>query len=89
MNIDFRWNAWNEDHIGQHGVLPQEAEFIVDHAVPPFPENIGSGKWLVRGQAPDGRYIQVIFVIEDDCYYVIHARGLSDKEKRQMRRRLR
>ena len=89
MNDAYRWNDWNEDHIGQHGVLPQEAEFVVDNAMPPYPESVGGGKWLVRGQAPDGRYIQVVFVIEEDCYYVLHARGLTDKEKRLLRRRRR
>ena len=89
MNEVFRWNEWNEDHIGRHGVLPEEAEYLVNNAMPPYPENVGYGKWLVRGQAPDGRYIQVVFVIEDDCYYVIHPRGLTDTEKRQLRRRRR
>ena len=89
MTCNFRWNEWNEDHIGQHGVLPKEAESLVNNAAPPYPEYVGTGKWLVRGQTPDGRYIQVIFVIEDDCYYVIHARGLTDHEKRQLHRRRR
>jgi uncharacterized DUF497 family protein len=89
MNNAFRWNDWNEDHISGHGVRPSEAEFVVDHASPPYPESIGRDKWLVRGQAPDGRYLQVIFIIEDDCYYVIHARGLTDTEKRRLRRRRR
>ena len=89
MNDVFRWNDWNHYHIGSHGILPEEAEHVVNHATPPYPEYVGAGKWLVRGQAPDGRYLQVIFVIEDDCYYVIHARGLTDKEKRQLRRRRR
>ena len=89
MNDVFRWNEWNEDHIGKHGVLPEEAEYLVNNAKPPYPENIGRGKWLVRGQSPYGRFLQVLFVIEDDCYYVIHARGLNDREKRQLRRRRR
>jgi hypothetical protein len=89
MDDVYRWNDWNEDHIGRHGVLPDEAEYVVDSATPPYPQRMEGGKWLVRGKAPDGRYLQVVFVIEDDCYYVIHARGLTDKEKRQHRRRLR
>ena len=67
MNDVFRWNEWNEDHIGQHGVLPEEAEYSVNNAAPPYPEYVGHGKWLVRGQASGGRFIQVVFVIEDDC----------------------
>lgn len=35
MNDVFRWNEWNEDHIGQHGVLPEEAEYLVNNAASP------------------------------------------------------
>jgi uncharacterized DUF497 family protein len=89
MDDAFRWNDWNREHIAVHGVAPEEAEFVVNHAAPPHPEQIGDDKWRVRGQTANGRYIQVIFIIEDDSYYVIHARGLTDKEKRQLRRRRR
>lgn len=85
----FRWNDWNLDHIASHGVTQDEAEYVVNHAAPPYPEDIGNGKWRVRGQTAQGRYTQVIFVIEDELYYVIHARGLTDNEKRQLRRRRR
>ena len=60
-----------------------------NHALRPYPAFIGDGKWLVRGQTSSGRYLQAIFVIEEECYYVIHARGLTDKEKRLLRRRRR
>jgi len=89
MNEAFRWNNWNREHIAVHGVTPLEAEYIVTSAKNPYPEYSGNGKWRVRGQAEDGRYLQVVFVIEDDGYYVIHARGLTDAEKRQLRRRRR
>jgi hypothetical protein len=89
MEQVFRWNDWNRDHVAIHGVSPEEAEFVVEHTKPPYPEGIGEGKWRVRGQTAYGRYLQVIFVIENDCYYVIHARGLADIEKRQLRRRRR
>jgi uncharacterized DUF497 family protein len=85
---DFRWNEWNREHIATHGVLPQEAEYIVDYATPPYPEPIGDDKWRVRGQTASGRYLQVIFVFDPDgTVYILHARGLSDREKRQLRRR--
>ena len=89
MDDAFRWNEWNRDHVAVHGVSPEEAEYVVDHAKRSYPEQIGDGKWRVRGQTAHGRFLQVIFVIEDDCYYVIHARGLTDKEKRRFRRRRR
>ena len=89
MNDVLHWNDWNRDHFAAHGVLPEEAEYVVNHAARPYPELIGEGKWRVRGQSISGRFLQVIFVIEDDLYYVIHARGLTEKEKHHLRRRRR
>ena len=89
MDEVFRWNEWNREHIAIHGVEPEEAEYVVNQASRPYPEQTGNGKWRVRGQTAQGRYVQVVFIIEDELYYVIHARGLTDKEKRQLRRRRR
>ena len=87
-NDNFRWNDWNREHIAIHGVMAEEAELIVDQAEPPYPEQIGDDKWRVRGQTASGRYLQVIFVFDPDgTVYIIHARGLNDREKRQLRRR--
>ena len=84
----FRWNEWNVEHISEHGVSPEEAEEIVLAARPPFPENQGDGKWLVRAASSHGKYLQVIYVIEEDQrVYVIHSRPLTDREKRNLRRR--
>jgi hypothetical protein len=44
MNERFRWNDWNRDHIAMHGVAPEEAEYVVDHASAPYPEQIGDDK---------------------------------------------
>jgi hypothetical protein len=42
---------------------------------------------LVQGQGPYGRYVQVIYVVDEDrTLFVIHARPLSDHEKRRYRR---
>lgn len=89
MDEVFRWNDWNRDHIAVHGVESDEAEYVINHAKRPYPEQVGQRKWRVRGQTAQGRYLQVIFVIEDDLYYVVHARGLTENEKRQLRRRRR
>jgi hypothetical protein len=90
VSDDFRWIDWNVDHIGIHGISPEEAEYVVDNAAAPYPEAISDDKWRVRGQTATGRFIQVIFLFDpDDTVFVIHARGLSDHEKRQLRRRLR
>ena len=88
--IEFRWNDWNEEHIGAHGISPQEVESVIRGARRPYPRRIEEDKWLVWGTRRGGRLIQAIFVMdEDDAAYVIHARTLTEQEKRRHRRRQR
>jgi len=88
MWYEFRWNDWNVDHIAEHGVGPIEAEFVVRQARRPWPEKIGDGKWRVWGPTSDGRRLQVIFIFSPtDVVFVVHARDLSETEKRRFRRR--
>jgi uncharacterized DUF497 family protein len=87
VDSPFRWNADNIEHIGDHGVSREEAEYVVRNARPPFPRAIGNGKFLVWGQTADGTYLQVIFIYSTPgVVYVIHARPMSDVEKRRLRR---
>lgn len=87
---EYKWIDWNRDKIEQHGVCVPEAEQVTDHAAPPYPERIDNDKFLVRGQTFAGRYVQVIYVVEpDDRTFVIHARPLTEAEKRRLRRRRR
>lgn len=86
--MEFRWNDWNIDHIAEHGVSPDEAELVVSEARRPFPRMMEDDKWLVWGRGRGGRFLQVIFVLDDEeSVYVIHARPLTDREKRKFRRR--
>jgi uncharacterized DUF497 family protein len=86
----FRWIDWNRDHIAEHGVDWKEAEMVVRQAAPPFPQQIGDDKLLVRGRGNGGRFLQVIYVLDaDDTVFVIHARPLTEREKKQYRRRSR
>lgn len=88
--MQFRWNEWNTEHIEEHGVAPEEAEWVVENARPPYPELQADEKWLVMGQSRAGRFLQVVFVEDDDGKsYVIHSRPLTEKEKRRYRRRTR
>jgi hypothetical protein len=76
--VKFRWNLWNLDHIDAHGIQSGEAEELVRTATRPYPENIGQGKWAVRGKTTSGRFLQVIYIEDpDDTLYVIHARALT------------
>jgi uncharacterized protein len=86
--MDFRWNDWNIEHIAGHGVSPQEAERAIRAASRPYPRKIQEDKWLVWGRGRGGRLLQVIFVMDEDyAIYVIHARPLTEQEKRRHRRR--
>jgi uncharacterized DUF497 family protein len=87
---DFRWNAWNVEHIAEHGVSPMEAEYIVNHVRPPFPEAKGDGKFMVAGQTWNGTYLRVAFIIDPEgTLFVIHAQPLTEQDKRIYRRRKR
>ena len=84
----FRWNTWNIEHIGEHGVSPEEAEEVVVAAADHYPEKVGDEKFRIRGQTAAGRYLQVIYIIDPPrCIYVIHARDLTFNERRLYRRR--
>jgi uncharacterized DUF497 family protein len=84
----FRWNARNIEHIGEHCVSPAEAEYIVNHARPPYPQAKGDEKFLVAGQTWNGAYLRVVFIIDPDgTLFVIHAQPLTDKDKRIYRKR--
>lgn len=85
--MEFRWNDWNLEHVAGHGVDPAEAELVVSSARAPWPRAREDDKWLVWGAERGGRLLQVVFVLdEDDAVYVIHARPLTDREKRRYRR---
>ena len=88
--MDFRWNSWNEEHVANHSVRPEEAEEVVLRARSPFPLAQEEEKFLVWGPTEAGRLLQVIFVIDaDETIFIIHARALTEKEKRRYRRRTR
>ena len=86
--MDFRWNEWSVEHIAKHGVKPDEAELVIRRARRPYPRYHGDDKWLVWGRGQGGRFLQVIYVVDDeDSVFVIHARPLTENEKRRYRRR--
>jgi hypothetical protein len=83
--MEFRWVDWNVEHIGEHGITRAQAEYVVNRN-PRY--RAGHGKYGAKGQTDSGNYIQVIFVFDpEDVGFVIHARPLTDREKRRYRRR--
>jgi uncharacterized DUF497 family protein len=88
--LDFRWNEWNVEHLARHGVEPEAAEAVVEAAARGYPRRMGEDKWLVWGADDGGNQLQVVFVLEEDgSVFVIHARPLTEAEKRRHRRRVR
>lgn len=61
MGIVFAWDDWNREHVKKHGSNAGDAKYIVEHAEPPFPREMGGGKYLVWGRTASGDYIEVIF----------------------------
>lgn len=87
--MQFRWIEWNIAKVESHGVRPEEAEYVVEHAKTPYPMESPDDKWLVRGKTEYGRSIQVVYLYDvdgADSAFVIHARPLSNREKRQLTR---
>ncbi len=85
--MDFRWTEWNVEHLARHGVDPEAAEEVVLEARRRYPRRVGEDKWLVWVADGSGRLLQVIFVLgEDGSVYVIHARPLTERERRRHRR---
>lgn len=88
--MEFRWIDWNIDKVQGHGVEPGEAEEAVRNARPPYPRKDLDGRRLARARTDSGRHLQVVFLLDpDDSVFVIHARPLNDREKRNLRRETR
>ena len=57
---------------------------------PPYPLASADEKFLVWGRTAEGKFLQVVFVMdEEDSVFIIHARPLTDREKKGYRRRVR
>jgi uncharacterized protein len=90
MELEFRWNAWNVDHIAKHGVKPGQVEYVVRRARPPFPHQVGDEKFIMVGPDEFGLLLRVIYIADpDETAFVIHAMPLTDRDKKKYRRRVR
>lgn len=86
--MEFRWNAWNRDHVARHGVTPEEVELAAERPGRHYPRREGGGKYRVRGRTNAGPVAAGIYVFSPPgVVYVIHARPLTDAEKQQERKR--
>ena len=71
----------------RHGVEPEDAQYVVRHCLRPWPKAVQLGKFEVFGQTRSGRYLHVVFITDpDDTVFIIHARPMTEPEKRRYRR---
>ena len=81
----FKWNDWNLEHATKHGCTVAEIESIVSHPGRGYPREIGDEKLYVVGRGRGGRFMQVIYIIDDGLIFVIHAMPLTTRRRRGVR----
>lgn len=80
------FDEWNEEHIGRHGVIPEEVEEVCGNR--PFVSKTRQQRLRVIGQTEDGRYLTVILASRGQgVYYPITAREATQSEHRLFRRK--
>jgi uncharacterized DUF497 family protein len=62
--VIFLWDDFNRAHATKHGVKKEDAEFVVEHASPPYPRRKEKGKLLVWGADRAGRIVEVIYAMK-------------------------
>ena len=79
------FDDWNEDHIAQHNVTPEEVEQAALGA--PFVSKTREGRLRIMGQTDSGRYLTIIIAHHGrGVYYPITARDATIAERRLYQR---
>jgi hypothetical protein len=78
-----------QPHIYEHGVTEEEVEEVMGRPGDDFPGREGSR--IALGQTASGRYIQVVYVLDQDRLgaFVVTAYDLRGKARTAYRRRRR
>lgn len=75
------FDEWNEEHIAQHGVVPEEVEEVCWRR--PYVSKTRQERLRVIGQTEAGRYLVVILASRGKgSYYPITARDATQAERR-------
>ena len=85
---ELRWTEWSEEHIAGHAVTPSEVEEVL-YSHPRLRKSGRESSVLVYGTTDAGRHLLVVLG-EDDIggtSFVVTARPMTAKEKRQFTRR--
>jgi len=87
---DLRWNDINLEHIGVHGVTPEEVEEVCYSAAALF-TRAGRRRYQAIGQTEFGRFLTIFLDSEGKgSYYPVTARDADAGERRlwgRLRRR--
>jgi uncharacterized DUF497 family protein len=87
---EFQWDAANIDHIGQHGVSPEEAEeaYLDERrrGMPVYPHP-KEQRWGLLGRTAAGRHLFLVYTRRAGDVRIISARDATTTEKRQYRKR--
>jgi uncharacterized DUF497 family protein len=81
----FSYDDWNRQHVSKHGVQRADAEYVVEHATPPYPQRIEGGKLIVYGPDRAGRILEVVFAfrsaedVDFDSLDLLQLEELSQK----------
>jgi hypothetical protein len=66
--------VWTDDtieHLAEHDITPDEFEFVMEHPTSKTMLSEASGRPMVFGFTPDGRYVAAIFELLPDRITVI------------------
>lgn len=87
---EFQWDEANINHIGQHGVSPDEAEqAYVDEqrrGMQAYPHP-SEARWALLGRTDAGRYLFLVYTKRVGDVRIISARDATTTEKRQCRKK--
>jgi uncharacterized protein len=91
---ELEWDDNNVDHIGRHGVSPQEVEEVCYglHYSKKDSDSKGHGKerYILAGQTEAGRYLDVVIErLHTTCFRPVVAFEMSEPYKRSYRKKLR
>ena len=85
---EFRWIPFNIESATKHGCTILEIESVVRNPPRGFPRKLDAEKYFVQGRGIGDRFIEVIYLLDDDgTAFVIHAMPLITRRKRGRRRR--
>ncbi|GAA1070785.1 BrnT family toxin [Nocardiopsis composta] len=82
-----QWNDASEEHIGRHGVMPQEVEDVLFHP-PRWVEWRRDSTRAVFGRTGEGRYLAVLVADRGRGeVFVVTARDMTPAERRTYRKK--